>query len=85
MHDLYLKTLKHFITGYANVSTLEMLNHLNTSYGKMTPQDLQLLDSEMKAPYDPQLPIENLYEQIENAKDVAEVAGAHMQITKSLT
>ena len=41
----------------------------------MTPQHLQLLDSEMKAPYDQQLPIENLYEQIENAKDV-EAAGA---------
>ena len=76
VHDLYLKTLKHRITGYANVSTREMLNHLYTSYGKMTPQDLQLLDSEMKTPYDPQLPIENLYEQIENAKDVAEAAGA---------
>ena len=76
VNDLYLKTLKHRITGYANVSTREILNHLYTSYGKMTPQDLQLIDSEMKASYDPQLPIENLYKQIENAKDVAEAGGA---------
>ena len=74
--DLYLKALKHRITGYANITTREMLNHLYTSYGKMTPQDLQLLDEDMKKPYDPHLPIENLYEQIENGKDLTEAAGA---------
>ena len=74
--DLYLKALKHRITGYANVSTRAMLEHLYSSYGKMTPQDLQQLDEDMKRPYDPHMPIENLFDQIEHAQDLAQAAGA---------
>ena len=40
----------------------------------MTPQDLQQLDEDMKRPYDPTLPIENLFDQIEHAKDLAQAA-----------
>ena len=74
--DLYMKALKHRITGYVNVTTREMANPLYLSYGKMTPQDLQLLDEDMKKPYDPHLPIKNLFEQIENGKDLVEATGA---------
>ena len=74
--DLYIKALKHRITGYANVSTRDILNHLYAAYGKMTPQDLQQLDEDMKRPYDPTLPIENLFDQIEHAKDLAQAANA---------
>jgi len=42
----------------------------------MTPQDLQHLDEDMKKSYDPHLPIETLFDQIENAKDLAQAAGA---------
>ena len=73
---LYLKELKHRITGYANVFTRAMLEHLYSAYGKMIPQDLQHLDEDMKTPYDPHMPIENLFDQIENAKDLAQAAGA---------
>ena len=53
-----------------------MLNHLYAAYGKMTPQDLQQLDEDMKRPYNPTLPIENLFDQIEIAKDLAQAANA---------
>ena len=53
-----------------------MLDHLYAVYGKMTPQDLQQLDEDMKQPYDPHLPIENLFNQIENVKDLAQAANA---------
>jgi len=53
-----------------------MLQHLYTSYEKITPQDLQHLDEDMKTPYDPHMPIENLFDQIEHAQDLAEAAGA---------
>ena len=65
--DLYLKTLKNRITGYANVSTRQMLDHLYASYASLTPQDLQSVDSAMKQPYDPHTPIETLFDQIEDA------------------
>ena len=73
---LYGKALKHRITGYTNVSMRTMLEHLYAAYGIMTPQDLQHLDEDMKTPYDPHMPIENLFDQIENAKDIDQAAGA---------
>ena len=76
LDDLYLKALTHRITGYANVSTRGILEHLYAAYGKMTPQDLQHLDEYMKTTYEPHMPIENLFDQIENARDLAQAAGA---------
>ena len=42
-------------------------------YGKITPQDLQENDTKTRAPFDVSLPIETLYDQIE---DVVELADA---------
>ena len=53
-----------------------MLEHLYNSFEKMTPQDLQMLGEKMKKPHNPHLPIETLYKQIENGKDLTEAAGA---------
>ena len=36
--DIYLKSLKNRITGYANISTRDMLDHLYAAYSKITPQ-----------------------------------------------
>ena len=72
--DMYIKALRHRITGYAQVSTRQILDHLYLHYGKLTPQDLQINDSRMKTPYNPHEPIENLYEQIEKAVEVASAA-----------
>jgi len=74
--DLYLRSLKHRITGYANVTTREILDHLYQAYGTLTPQDLQHVDNQMKKQYDPYTPIENLFDQIEEAVDIASAANA---------
>ena len=82
--DLYIKTLKHRITGYTNVSIRNMRDHLYSAYGKMTPQDLQTLDEDMKKAYDPHMSIENRFEQIEYAQDLAEAAGVPYAKSKLL-
>ena len=76
VEDMYIKALKHRITGYAQVSTRQILDHLYLHYGRLTPQDLQVVDSQMKTSYNPHEPIENLYEQIEKAVEVAAAAQA---------
>jgi hypothetical protein len=74
--SMYLKTLRNRITGLATVTTLEMLTHLYTSYGRLTPADLQDNDTCFRKPYDPNQPIEALFDQIEDAVSLADAAQA---------
>ena len=68
---MYLRALSHRITGFANTSTRQMLTHLYTSYGRLSPADLQENDTRMRHKYDPSQPIESLYDQIEDAVTLA--------------
>jgi hypothetical protein len=45
VNSMYLRTLSHRITGFANVTTRQMLTHLYTTYGRLTPSDLQANDA----------------------------------------
>jgi hypothetical protein len=76
IQPMYLRALSHRITGFANVTTRNMLVHLYANYGRLTPADVQANDAAMKAPYDPNQPIETLFDQIENAIDIADAAAA---------
>jgi hypothetical protein len=60
-----------------------MMAHLYTHYAKISPSDLTLNDAAMKKPYDPNLPIENLFEQINDAVEYA-AAGKHHTPTLKL-
>jgi hypothetical protein len=53
-----------------------MLVHLYTTYGRVTPADVQNNDAAMKQPYNPNEPIETLFHQIKESIDVANAAGA---------
>jgi hypothetical protein len=76
IQPMYLRALSHRITGFANVTTRQMLVHLYTNYGRLTPADVQANDHTMKAQYDPNQPIETLFDQIETAIDIADAASA---------
>ena len=84
VNDIYLKALKHPIIGYSHVTTKQLLQHLYRRYGQLTPQDLKNNDDAMNAPYDATTPIENLFEQIENARDTASSANAPYNDTQIL-
>ena len=64
MAELYYKTLKHAHTGYANVTLLHLLDHLVTTYAAINQFDLENNQEKMTARYDPNAPIETLFEQI---------------------
>jgi len=82
VNDIYIKALKHPISAYSAVTTKQLLAHLYERYGNLTPQDLKYNDDKMNQPYDPNTPIENLYEQIEHAVDLAATAGAPYNATQ---
>jgi hypothetical protein len=72
--ELYVRSLKNATTGFANVSVWQMLSHLLTTYGRVTPNDLLLNDQRMRTPYSIDQPLEVLIGQIEDAVTYA-VAG----------
>jgi hypothetical protein len=73
--EIYVRSLRHRITGYANCTVWEILNHLLTNYGRVTPYDLLLNDLRMRTPYNTEHTIEVLIAQIEDAIDYASAGG----------
>ena len=74
--DIFTRALKNRYIGYVNVTTKELLNHLFTTYGKITGNNLRVNDMRMNAPYNVNLPIEVLFDQVEDRMDYAD-AGNH--------
>ena len=59
-------------TGYVGVTTFQMLTHLYDNCGITTAVDIENNDEEMHTPYNPALPTESLFHQIEVAVEFAE-------------
>ena len=74
--EVYLKGLRNRHVGYQNVSARDMIQHLYLNYGVITPAELDDNDARMREPFDASKPIEELFEQIEDATDYADAAGA---------
>ena len=74
--DMFTRAIKNRYIGYANVTTKQLLTHLITTYGKISGNDLRLNDAAMNTAYDVNLPIEVLFDQIEDGLDFAD-AGNH--------
>ena len=74
--DTYVEALQDPHTGYSQVTTLQLLQHLSTTYGNVTAFDLQDNYKKLTAPYDPNLLISQLFKQIEDAGAFAAAAGA---------
>jgi hypothetical protein len=53
-----------------------MLAHLYSTYGQLTPSNLQDNNAQMKQPYDANETIKTLFPQIEEGINLAEAAGA---------
>jgi hypothetical protein len=72
--DAYLNALSDEIVGYANCTSLQLLTHLLTYYAMIAPTELTQSYERLDAPYDPNQPIETLFQQIQEARAFA-VAG----------
>ena len=71
VNQMYLRTLENRHTGFAAVTTCQLIDHLLNTYGNLTPTDLASNDAFFRTAYDPSQPIESLYAQIEDAMDLA--------------
>jgi hypothetical protein len=75
-NDVYLNAHLDEIVGYANCMSLQLLTHLLTYYAMIFPTELTQNYERLTAPYDPNQPIETLFQQIQDARAFA-VAGGH--------
>jgi hypothetical protein len=66
--DAYLNALSEKIVGYANCISLQLLTHLLTYYAMIAPTELTQNYERLNTPYDPNQPIETLFQQIQDAR-----------------
>jgi hypothetical protein len=72
--DVYLNALSDEVVGYANCTSLDLLTHLLMFYTMIAPTELTQNYERLNTPYDPNQPIETLFQQIQDARAFA-VAG----------
>jgi hypothetical protein len=70
--DIYISKLKHAVTNYATVTTLQLLTHLWETYGTVTAANLDENLKTMSTPWHPSTPIKLLFEQLSDGIILAE-------------
>jgi hypothetical protein len=71
----YLNALSDEIAGYANCTSLQLLTYLLTYYAMIAPTELTQNYERLNTPYDPNQPIEALFQQIQDARAFAVAGG----------
>jgi hypothetical protein len=73
--DAYLNALSDEVVGYANCTSLDLLTHLLTFYAMIAPTEFTQDYERLNTPYDPNQPIETLFQQIQDARAFAIAGG----------
>jgi hypothetical protein len=73
--DHYLNALSIGIVGYINCTSLQLLTHLLTYYAMIAPTELTQNYERLNTPYYPNQPIDNLFQQIQEAIAFAVAGG----------
>ena len=77
IEDIYLSAIKDPILGYANRTTMDMLDHLFNNYAQLTPTELaDNMMIHLVKPWDPSTPFETVINQIERCTEFADDGGA---------
>ena len=71
MPDTFLKAKRNHLFGYANVTVLQLLTHLDATYGTITATDLDNNEANMEKEWSPNQPLEDLWNQIEMCRAFA--------------
>jgi hypothetical protein len=73
--DAYLNALSNEVVSYANCTSLDLLTHLLTFYAMIAPTELTQNYKRLNTPYDPNQPIETLFQQIQDVRAFAVAGG----------
>jgi hypothetical protein len=69
--NIYISALKHQRLGYANTTPRQILNHLLETYGAIEPRHLAENTKLLKAPWNPDTPIETVFDNGAFCRDFA--------------
>ena len=69
--ETYYKILEDAEEGYADIHLIDLLDHIDDTYGTITPDDLAKNEQAMDAPWSPEQPLEDLFNQVRKAQDFA--------------
>jgi hypothetical protein len=69
------RKLKDPDIGFGGTISRQLLKHLYDTYGQIEPTDLDANETRMKAAWDPPVPIERLWKQINDGKAYATAGG----------
>jgi hypothetical protein len=72
----FIASLRNRLTGYSTLTTRNIMEHLLHTYGRILPSEIVRNDTNFRKEYDANEPIEILYEQIEDAMQLAADADA---------
>jgi hypothetical protein len=75
-NNVYLNALSNKILSYANYTSLQLLTHLLTYYSLIAPTELTQNYERLNTPYDPNKPIEMLFQQIQDIRVLAVAGGS---------
>ena len=67
----YLDELSDAVMGFSNVSCVELLTHLHTTYGTVSPDDLETNLKNLNRQWNPDQPLTDLWAQIKLCQDFA--------------
>jgi len=83
--DTFLRALEDPDFGFADVTPRQMLHHLQSRYGVLTPEELEINRSALSQPWNPEAPIEQLWATINNIRRVATVGGVPITDITTIT
>ena len=72
IEETYLRPLRDSTTGFATITSWDIIHHLFTFFGKITPQALADNDITIRTPIDLTQPISTYFSTMEDARDFAE-------------
>jgi hypothetical protein len=72
---MYLDVLNENMVRFASISARDMLDHMLGTYGNITAVDLEINFENMRRTWDPQQPVESLFNQIQDCPNYFEAGG----------
>jgi hypothetical protein len=72
------------MVGYANISARDMLDHLFDTYSNITAVDLEINFEHMRRAWDPQQPVESLFNKIQDCADYSEAGGVPIGLSQQI-
>eukprot|EP00978_Attheya_sp_CCMP212_P014573 scaffold37188_cov29-Attheya_sp.AAC.7 len=85
----FISTLRHELTGFNQVTALQMITHLYATYGDIDEVDIKDNKVAMMKAYDPEKPLTTLISQLEEGRDFAHIGlqpiSENVMVTKGIT